>query len=335
MPLVHARCAPGRGARLEAFSFAAGPLQRGEVAVRVTHCGVCHSDIHMIDDDWGRSTFPLVPGHEVIGVVIDRAPDVRDLQIGQRVGVGWQRSSCGTCDPCKRSLDNLCVATQATIVGAHGGFAERVQVDARYAIAIPDGLDSEGAAPLLCAGITVYSPLVTHGVSATTRLGVIGIGGLGHLALQFGAAFGAHVTAFSRSPSKEAEARELGADRFVLSTDDDAMEAASGSIDFLLNTVSGDLDWSAWLNILAVRGTFCFVGVPSAPVTVPAFALIGREVAITGSAIGGRERIAEMLELAARHGIAAKTEAVPLEDADIAISKVRANTARYRMVVTH
>jgi uncharacterized zinc-type alcohol dehydrogenase-like protein len=211
--------------RLQAFEVPVTPLGEQDVLVTISHCGLCHSDIHLIDNDWQVSSYPLVPGHEVIGTVSKRGAGVQHLQLGQRVGIGWQRSACLTCEYCIRGDENLCTAQQATCVGHFGGFASAIQIDGRFAFPIPEALRSEQAAPLLCGGITVYAPLRTYGITPNMKIGVIGIGGLGHLALQFARAFGCDVTAFSSTPDKEAEAIHFGAHHFVSSTDKDKMQS--------------------------------------------------------------------------------------------------------------
>ena len=214
---IHAHAAMAPRQTLNPFQYEPAGLGPWDVEVAITHCGICHSDIHLIDNDWGISSYPLVPGHEIIGTVEDAGAEVKHLKKGQRVGVGWQRGSCLVCEQCLKGNENLCPENRATCVGNHGGFAERIRVDSRFAFPIPDALASENAAPLLCGGATVYSPLKNYGVVPSMRIGVIGIGGLGHLALQFANAFGCEVTAFSSTPDKEKEAGLFGAHRFIAS----------------------------------------------------------------------------------------------------------------------
>ncbi len=322
-------------APLEPFRYTPDELGPFDVEIEITHCGICHSDLHLINDDWGVSIYPLVPGHEIVGTVVELGKHVTHIEKGQRVGVGWQRSACLTCNYCLAGEENLCEQQQATCVGHFGGFAKAIRADSRFAFAIPEALESENAAPLLCGGITVFSPLRNFGISPTMKVGVVGIGGLGHLAVQFARAFGCEVTAFSSSPEKENEARELGAHHFVASTDENALRAAAGSLDFILSTVSADLNWPVYLDILRPKGKLCLVGVPRHNLTIPAFPLIGSQKTVCGSPIGGRARIIEMLEFAARHGIKARTEAVPMSEVNEALQKVAANRARYRMVLVN
>ncbi len=224
MSQIQGLAAHAAGAELLPFRYDAGEVGAQEVEIAISHCGICHSDIHLISNDWGISQYPFIPGHEVIGTVAAAGSGVRTLKVGQRVGLGWQSNSCGECAWCMQGLENLCALSEATCVRRHGGYAERVRANARFVVPIPEGLPSEQAAPLLCGGVTVYSPLRTHGVNPSSRVGVVGIGGLGHLAIQFARAFGCEVTAFSSSAEKEDEARELGAHNFVNSreTESDA-----------------------------------------------------------------------------------------------------------------
>ena len=330
---IHAQAAMASKQSLKPFQYEPAALGPNDIEIAITHCGICHSDIHLIDNDWGVSSYPLVPGHEIIGTIVDAGSNVKHLKQGQRVGVGWQRSSCLVCEQCVKGDENLCPENRATCVGNHGGFAERIRTDSRFAFAIPETLDSENAAPLLCGGATVYSPLKHYGVVPSMRVGVIGIGGLGHLALQFANAFGCEVTAFSSTSEKEKEARDFGAHRFIASTSAADLKKATGSLDFILSTAFANLDWGAYLQLLRPNGKLCFVGVPSAPIQIHIGVLLGGQKSVCASVIGSRNTIHEMLEFAARHDIEAKTEVMPLADVNKAIEKVRANKARYRMVL--
>lgn len=330
---VKAYAAKEAKAKLENFSFDHQTLAADQVEIDISHCGLCYSDIHLIDDDWGMSQYPLVPGHEIVGTVKAVGAGVKHLAIGDRVGVGWQRDACLVCDQCVSGDDNLCPESEATCLGHHGGFAQSIRLSNQFAFRIPDGLSSENAAPLLCGGITVYSPLKANDVRANMKVGVIGIGGLGHLALQFAKAFGCEVTAFSHSPSKEEEARSFGADHFISSSDEGALQAAAGSLDFIISTVHADLDWTAYINVLRPKGKLCFVGATPNPVAFPVFSLIMGSRSIVGSPIGSRSRIREMLEFAARHNIKAQTELMPMSQVNAALDHVRSGKARYRVVL--
>jgi len=329
---IHAQAARAKQGPLTPFDYEPQPLGAHDVEIAITHCGICHSDVHLVDGDWGMGSYPMVPGHEIVGLVSAVGSEVRHLKTGDRVGVGWQRSACLECDACRAGDENLCAQNQATCVGHFGGFAERIHVDGRFAFPVPEGLASDVAAPLLCGGATVYSPL-RRWVKPAMRVGVVGIGGLGHLALQFASAMGCEVTAISSTPDKEAEARSFGAHRFLATRDPKALSSAAGSLDFILSTVFVTPDWDGLLGALRPNGVLCLVGVTSEPLSVQAFTLLAGQKSVTGSAIGGRPAIREMLAFAARHGIAAKAQVRPLAQADAALGDVRKGRARYRIVL--
>jgi len=335
MALIQGLAAHAAGAELLPFRYDPGELRPHEVEIRISHCGVCHSDLHLIANDWGISQFPLIPGHEIIGKIAAVGSEVQSLEISQRVGVGWQSNSCGLCEWCSRGMENLCGQAEATCVRRHGGYAQSIRVNARFAIPIPDAIASEGAAPLLCGGITVYNPLRAHGVNPSSRVGVVGIGGLGHMALQFARVFGAEVTAFSTSEAKEEEARALGAEYFVNTRESKAMREVAGKFDFILTTINADQDWNSYIQALRPTGTLCFVGVPPSPVSVHAFPLISGIRTITGSPIGSPHMLREMMDVAARHGVKAQTESFPMAKVNEAIQKVKKNKVRYRAVLAN
>ncbi|MDH4228497.1 MAG: NAD(P)-dependent alcohol dehydrogenase [Nitrospirota bacterium] len=330
---IHAHAAPGKGKPLAPFAYEPAPLGPHDVEVAISHCGVCHSDVHLVDNDWGVSRYPLVPGHEIIGTVSALGEGVPHLSRGQRVGIGWQRGSCLSCHYCVTGREPLCDANQATCLGHYGGFATHIRVDSRFAFPIPDALDSATAAPLLCGGITVFSPLRDFAVTPQMRVGVVGVGGLGHLAIRFARAWGCEVTAFSSTPDKHDAALQLGAHHFAASTDRGAVKRAAGQ-DFILSTVMADLDWGAYIDALAPGGTLCVVGVPPSALKVEAFSLIGGQKRVCGSAIGGRAAMGEMLGFAARHAVGAQAECLPMAEANTALDRVRHNRARFRMVLT-
>ncbi len=335
MARIQGLAAHAAGAELLPFHYDPGELKPQEVEIEITHCGICHSDLHLIMNDWGLSQYPFIPGHEIIGTVSALGSHVRGLEKGQRVGLGWQSNSCGMCEWCVRGMENLCAQSEGTCVHRHGGYANCVRANSRFVIPIPEALASENAAPLLCGGITVYTPLRTHGVNPASRVGVVGIGGLGHLAIQFARAFGAEVTAFSTSTSKEEEARTLGAHHFVNSLDSKAMKEMAGSQDFILNTANGDQDWNCYLQALRPTGTLCFAGVPPSAVTFQAFPMISGARSISGSPIGSPAGLREMLDVAARHGVKATTELFPMAKANEALDKVKKNKVRYRAVLAN
>jgi uncharacterized zinc-type alcohol dehydrogenase-like protein len=335
MAQIQGLAAHAAGAELLPFHYDPGELGPQEVEIAITHCGICHSDLHLISNDWGISQYPFIPGHEIVGAVAAVGSQVRSLQVGQRVGLGWQSNSCGECEWCMRGLENLCPAAEGTCVHRNGGYANSVRANARFVIPIPEALGSEQAAPLLCAGITVYNPMRTHGINPSSRVGIVGIGGLGHIAIQFARAFGAQVTAFSTSAAKEEEARALGAHNFVNSRESKALKEAAGTQDFILSTVNADQDWGTFVQALRPTGTLCFVGIPPSPVTLHAFPLISGLRSISGSPTGSPSRIREMLDVAARHGVHAKTECFPMAKANEAIEKVKKNKVRYRAVLAN
>jgi uncharacterized zinc-type alcohol dehydrogenase-like protein len=332
---IHGLAVHAAGAQLVPYRYEPGELQPNDVEVKISHCGVCHSDIHLIDNDWGNSKYPFVPGHEIVGTVSAVGKDVKDRTVGERVGIGWQADSCGICEWCRQGDEHLCASGQATCVGRNGGYADAVRVNSRFAIPVPEGLESENVAPLLCAGITVYSPLRRHGVGPFSRVGVVGIGGLGHLGLQFAKAFGAEVTALSTSKDKEAEALELGATSFVNTRDTAELKKVAGSFDLVLSTVSADQDWQALVNSLRPKGTLCIVGVPPSPISLQAFPLISGERSVAGSNTGSPRDLHEMLDVAARHGVKAITERFAMAKANDAIAKVKKGKVRYRAVLAN
>jgi len=333
MSQIRGLAAHAAGAELLPFRYEPGNLGSREVEIGISHCGICHSDLHLISNDWGISQYPFVPGHEIIGTVTAVGNEVHSLQPGQRVGLGWQSNSCGECEWCAKGLENLCPLMEATCVRRHGGYAERVRANARFVFPIPEALSSEQAAPLLCGGITVYNPLRSYKINPSSRVGVIGIGGLGHMAIQFARVFGADVTAFSTSAEKEGEARQLGAQRFVNTRESRALKEIAGSLDFILSTVNADQDWSVYVQSLRPTGTLCFVGVPPKPVSLQAFPLIAGMRAVTGSPIGSPARIREMLDVAARHGVKAMTQSFPMASVNDALERVKKNKVRYRAVL--
>ena len=330
---IDAYAAMGAGQALQPFRYSPKDLGPLEVEIAVTHCGICHSDLHLIDNDWGVSAYPLVPGHEIVGTVARVGDEVAGLRKGQRVGVGWLAGACTSCEQCRGGRENLCRQTKPTCVGRHGGYATRVIVDARFAAPIPDSLPSEYAAPLLCAGITVFASLSRHSLKPGSRVGVVGIGGLGHLAIQYAHAMACAVTAFSGTAAKEHDARRLGADRFVLTSGRGALSAAAGTCDFILTTVPVDLPWADYMNVLKPDGKLCIVGASPGQVQVSAFALIDGQKSIGGSAVGANAEICEMLAFSAAHDIKPMIELFAMNDVNLALDRVRRNDIRYRAVL--
>lgn len=328
---IHAYAAPAAREPLEPFEYE-DELDAFGAEVEITHCGVCHSDLHLADGDWQRGPFPIVPGHEIIGRVKAVGSAVSPALVGQRVGVGWQRSSCLNCEYCLTGEENLCAESEATCVRHYGGFAERILVDSRFMHPIPDALSSENAAPLLCAGITVYSPLRRF-ADPTKRVGVLGIGGLGHLALQYAHKMGCQVTAFSTSEAKQDEALALGAHSFVNARDADALKQQRRSLDLIVSTAPANgIDWTPYLSALRPNGVLCFVAAPSEPISLQVGRIFSNR-AMAGSSIGGRQLMREMLDFSARHDITAWTEKLPLDQVNEALKRLRENDVRYRFVL--
>ncbi len=320
--------------KLQLWQYEPAPLKSNEIEIRVTHNGLCHTDIHMRDNDWGVSQFPLVAGHEVVGVVTERGEDVTSLKTGDRVGLGWIRNSCRVCYHCLQGEENICKqGYTGLIVGNYGGFADRVRISADFAYKIPDALDSASAAPLLCAGITVYTPLRTYIKYPAMKVGIVGIGGLGHLAIKFARAMGAETIALSSSPDKETEAKDFGAHHFYQWRDAEAMKDLTGSLDLLLSTSSAELDWDLAFSLLANNGVLCFLGIPVSSINVPLIPLIFGQKSVVGSVVGGRRFMQEMLDFAAINQIKPLVETMPLSKVNEAMDKVAANKARYRIVL--
>ncbi|PQO35493.1 NAD(P)-dependent alcohol dehydrogenase [Blastopirellula marina] len=333
MAVIHAYAAKSAGAALEPFEYDPGPLADNQVEVAVTHCGICHSDLSMLENEWGMTAYPLVPGHEASGVIAAMGSQVKGLKIGQRVGVGWQSGSCMACPQCMGGDHNLCPSSAATIVGHHGGFADRVRCDWQFAVPLPDALKPEDVGPLFCGGVTVFNPMLQYGLLPTHRIGVIGIGGLGHMALQFANKWGCEVTAFTSSESKRDEAIKLGAHNVVNSRDSNAMSQLAGSLDYILSTVNVPLDWQTILGALAPKGKLLVVGAVLEPIPVPAMSLIMAERAIGGSPIGSPATIAKMLDFCARHKISPQIETFPMSKVNEALEHLKAGNARYRIVL--
>lgn len=333
MSTIRAFAAAAAGESLTPYEFDPGPLPDGQIEVAVEHCGLCHSDLSMRDNEWGMTRYPFVPGHEAVGRVVVIGAGVRGLHVGQRVGVGWTAHSCQHCVQCLRGQHNLCGSVQPTLVGRHGAFAERVRVDGLWAVPIPDGLDPAEAGPLLCGGITVFAPFREFAIAPTARVGVVGIGGLGHLGLKFARAWGCEVIAFTSSDGKGEEAAGFGAHRVVDSRDSKAIGSLAGSLDMILVTANAKLDWDAYLAALAPNGRLHVVGAVLEPIPVQAFSLIMGQKSISGSPTGSRGAIDDMLAFAARHRILPRTEHFPMSRVNEALAHLKAGKARYRVVL--
>jgi uncharacterized zinc-type alcohol dehydrogenase-like protein len=333
MPTFHAYAASAAKGQLEPFSFDPGPLGPEEVEIEVSYCAICHSDLSMLNNDWGMSKYPFVPGHEVTGTVSALGEQAKGLKTGQRVGLGWWSQSCLSCHECLSGDHHLCSSVQGTILGRHGAFADRVRAQWTWVRPIPDGLDMATTGPLLCGGVTVFTPLLINNVRSTARVGIIGIGGLGHMALQFANKWGCEVHAFTTSDSKEAEARKLGA-HFVHNTKQkDALKKLARSLDLIISTVNVPLDVSGLLDTLAPKGRLHNVGAVLRPLEIPAFSLILGQKSVSGSPAGSPVAIDEMLEFSARHSIAPITETFPMSKVNDAFERLRSGKAHYRLVL--
>jgi len=319
--------------RFQSMEYDPGALAPDQVEIDVLSCGICHSDLSMVDNAWGDSEYPLVPGHEIIGKIAAIGANVQHLRIGDVVGVGWFSGSCHTCHACLRGDHNLCNKAEQTIVGRHGGFADKLRCQAVWATPLPTGLNPRTAGPLLCAGITVFNPLIQYNVRPTARVGVIGIGGLGHLALQFLNKWGCEVTAFTSTETKRESALSMGAHHVVPSRHGPQLRKLSGSFDFIISTVAVEMDWDAYMDALAPSGRLHIVGAVMEPMTIPAFSLIGGQHQLSGTPTGAPATIRTMLDFCARHHIEPVTESFPMSHVNDAVSKLRAGAARYRIVL--
>ncbi len=333
MSLIQAYAALAPGRPLEPLTFDPGPLRPEQVEIQVESCGICHSDLSMLDNAWGISAYPLVPGHEIIGTVVAAGPQVKRVRVGDRVGLGWFAGSCLACPSCLDGQQHLCAQGEQTIVGRWGGFADRVRCDWLWAIPLPDTLDAASAGPLFCGGITVFSPIARY-VKPTDRVGVVGIGGLGHLAVQFLAKWGCEVYALTSSTAKRSEAQQLGAQHTVDSRDPADLARLTGKLDFLLVTANVPLPWEVLLATLAPQGRMHVVGAVLEPIPVPAFALITGQKSLSGSPLGSPALTAQMLAFCARHQIAPQVEYFPMTEVNAALARVRSGQARYRVVLT-
>lgn len=321
------------GGQLKEFQYDLGPLGDHQVDVKVDYCGICYSDISMLDNHWGMTTFPFIPGHEIIGTIEAMGSHVKGLSVGQSVGVGWSAGSCGTCEWCMTGNHNLCASHLPTVLGPYGGFSERVRVQAEWAIPIPATLDKTIAGPLLCGGTTVFSPLLEFNIKPTHRVGVVGIGGLGHMAVKFLKAWGCEVTAFSQTPGKEKDINQFGAHHIVNSSDSEAIAKVANSFDFILSTVNCPLDWGTYVNALRPKGKLIFVGAVLEPIQLGLMNLIIGQKLISASMVGSPATIATMLDFAARHNVLPTIESFKFDQVNDAIAKLRQGKVRYRVVL--
>lgn len=312
-----------------------------DVVIAIAFCGICHSDIHYVHDDFGRSSYPLVPGHEISGIVTATGPAVGKFAVGDRVGVGVMVDTCRSCAPCRSGSEQYCTGSRTLTYNSrdrhgaitYGGYSKVIVVDEDFVVHIPDALELEVAAPLLCAGITMYSPLRHWAVGPGSRVGIIGMGGLGHLGVQLAAAMGASVTVFDLDPGKHPAALKLGATAFYLASDASVFSRLNGNFDLLLSTVPVSLDMDAWLGLLALNGTLVNTGVPGKPLSIEAVSLLNNRRSVAGTRSGSLAEIQEMLDFCALHGIGAEIELIGPDQIDEAFDRVLRGDVRFRFVI--
>lgn len=331
--MIHAYVSHDATGKLEPFEYDPGVLAPDYVEIDVAYCGICHSDLSMLKNHWQMTSYPIVPGHEVTGTIAALGEHVRHLQIGQTVGLGWISGSCMTCTHCMAGDHNLCQSAEQTIVGRFGGFADKVRCHAAWALPLPEGVAPATAGPLFCGGITVFNPIVQFDVKPTERVGVIGIGGLGHMALQFLNKWGCEVVAFTSSDSKRDEAKRMGAHNVVNSRNDGELASIAGSLDFILCTANVPLNWEAYIAALRPKGRLHVVGAVPEPIPVNIFSLLMGQKSISATPLGSPDTTARMLEFCARHGIAPVTEEYPMSRVNEALDHLESGGARYRIVL--
>ena len=338
---VHAYAAPAAGQPLAPTTIERRAVGSNDVLIEIRYAGICHSDIHTVNGDWGPQPFPVVPGHEIVGVVAEAGADVTRHRVGDRVGVGCMVSSCGQCTNCRNGDEQYCTEGMvATYAGTdrdgtttQGGYSTHVVVDADYVLSVPEGIEAAAAAPLLCAGITTYAPLRGWGAGPGKKVAVVGLGGLGHMAVKLAHALGAEVTVLSQSLKKQEDGLRLGADDYYATSDPATFDRLAGRFDLIVNTVSASIDVDAYLGLLAVDGTLVNVGAPAEPLSLNVFSLIGARRSVAGSMIGGIALTQEMLDFCAEHGLGAEIETISLDDVDGAYERVVASDVRYRFVI--
>ena len=330
---IHAYAAHEAAGKLEVYTYESGEIGPEQVDIKVSYCGVCHSDLSMINNEWGMTQYPLVPGHEIVGEVVATGNAVKNVAVGDKVGLGWLSESCMSCQECMSGKHHLCANNEATIVGRHGGFADHVRGHWSWAIPLPKDIDMSKAGPLLCGGITVFNPMILSGVKPTDRVGVIGIGGLGHMALKFLKHWGCEVIAFSSNPDKKDMILEMGASKVINSRSPEELESIAGTLNFILNTTNVTLDWNSYLTTLAPQGKFHTVGAVLEPMAIPAFSLIGGEKSIGGSPVGSPAVTKTMLDFCVRHNIYPTVEEFPMTQVNEALKHLEDGKARFRIVL--
>jgi uncharacterized zinc-type alcohol dehydrogenase-like protein len=341
MARTPALSAPSAGAPFDTTTIARRELGEHDVLIEIKFCGICHSDIHQIKDEWGGSIFPMVPGHEIAGIVAEVGSGVQKLSPGERVGVGCLVDSCGECEYCEAGEEQFCTKGAVPTYNGReydgeptfGGYSQQVVVDERFVVTIPDGLDLQVAAPLLCAGITTYSPLKRWHAGEGMKVAVVGMGGLGHVAVKIAAAMGAEVTVLSQSLSKQEDGLRFGAKHYYATSERETFKELKSSFDLILNTVSANLPLDRYLSLLRVDGTLVSVGAPSQPDTFGAFSLISGRRSMAGSPIGGLPETQEMLDFCAEHGVEPEIELISAGEVADAYERVERSDVRYRFVI--
>ena len=329
-------------APLVPFEFERRELGSRDVALNVSYAGICHSDIHQAREEWGPSLFPMVPGHEIVGIVTEIGAAVDKFKVGDRIGIGVFIDSCRTCAPCKAGLQQYCEAGMTgTYNGyerdgktvAFGGYSDRFVIDQDYAVTVPENLPLEGVAPLFCAGITLYSPIKHWKVGPGTKVAVMGLGGLGHMGVKFAKALGAHVTVLSHSPAKESDALAMGADAFVATNNGDVFKKHARTFDLILNTISAEIDINRYLSLLALDGTLVVIGLPGKPYAVEVGTLLGARRSMSGSMIGGMTELQEMIDFCGKHNIVSDVEVIKADYVNTAYERTVASDVKYRFVI--
>jgi uncharacterized zinc-type alcohol dehydrogenase-like protein len=341
MTTVAAYAAPAAKAPLERTTIERREVGEFDVLIDIKFAGICHSDIHQAREGWGEAIFPMVPGHEIAGIVSEVGPGVTRFRVGDRVGVGCMVDSCRECENCKAGQEQFCVKGNVGTYNAvgkdgeitYGGYSEKVVVDENFTVRIPDGLSLDVAAPLLCAGITTYSPLKHWNAGPGKKVAVIGLGGLGHMGVKIAHALGAEVTVLSQSLRKKDDGLKLGADHYYATSDPKTFEELAGTFDLVLSTVSAPLDFGAYLSLLKTNGALVNVGAPEEPIGLNLFSLIGGNKILAGSMIGGIAETQEMLDFCAEHGLGSEIELISASEINEAYERVLASDVRYRFVI--
>ena len=339
---VHGYAAQKAKAALKPYLFERREAGDCDVVIDISYCGICHTDIHQVGDEWGGSMFPMVPGHEITGIVSQVGPKVTRYKVGDKVGVGCFVNSCRKCEPCRNNLEQYCVGGMTTTYNGierdgktptQGGYSNKIVVDENYVLKIPDNLPLDKTAPLLCAGITLYSPLVHWKTGPGKKVAIIGLGGIGHMGVKIAHALGAEVTVLSHSLKKQEDGKKLGADYFYATSDDTTFEKLKGYFDLIINTVSAELDWNQYLDLLALDGAMVVVGIPEKQTPVGSFPLIAGRRSLAGSLIGGIKETQEMLDFCSKNNIASEIELIPIQKVNEAYKRVLNSDVRYRFVI--